>query len=42
MPKPFDAALKELVTTFPADWLDRLGLPIVPNGDLGIGAPAVG
>lgn len=28
MPKPFDAALKELVTTFPADWLDRLGIPI--------------
>lgn len=28
MPKPFDATLKELVTSYPADWLTQLGVPI--------------
>jgi hypothetical protein len=27
MPKPFDATLKELVTTYPQDWAAHLGLP---------------
>ena len=27
MPKPYDAALKDLIAAFPADWLDALGLP---------------
>jgi hypothetical protein len=28
MPKPFDAALKELITAHPVDWLTQLGLPV--------------
>lgn len=28
MPKPFDATLKELVTSFPVDWLTQLGVPV--------------
>lgn len=27
MPKPFDATLKDLVATYPRDWLAQLGLP---------------
>lgn len=27
MAKPFDATLKELVETYPRDWLAQLGLP---------------
>jgi hypothetical protein len=27
MPKPYDAALKDLIETFPADWLDAVGVP---------------
>jgi len=27
MPKPYDAAMKELIETFPADWLRALGVP---------------
>lgn len=28
MPKPFDATLKELITSYPVDWLTQLGVPI--------------
>src|SRR6266540_5581925 len=28
MPKPFDATLKELISSYPADWLAQLGVPI--------------
>lgn len=28
MPKPFDATLKELVTSYPVDWLTQLGVPV--------------
>ena len=28
MPKPFDATLKELVTSFPVDWLTQLSVPV--------------
>jgi hypothetical protein len=28
MPKPFDAMLKELITSYPADWLTQLGVPV--------------
>jgi hypothetical protein len=30
MPKPFDAALKQLIQDYPADWLGILGLPASP------------
>jgi len=28
MPKPFDAALKDLIEAFPADWLEAVGVPV--------------
>ncbi|AMV23471.1 hypothetical protein VT84_03615 [Gemmata sp. SH-PL17] len=28
MPKPFDATLKELISSYPEDWLTQLGVPV--------------
>src|ERR1051325_1097294 len=28
MSKPFDATLKELIASYPADWLTQLGVPV--------------
>ena len=34
MPKPFDATLKELVTSHPADWLTQLGIPVTTEPEV--------
>ena len=28
MPKPFDATLKELISSYPVDWLTQFGVPV--------------
>ncbi len=34
MPKPFDATLKELITTYPTDWLAQLRVPVTAQPEV--------